>query len=102
MKSMKNSKTPSNDGLPKEFYVTLWDELKTPLTESVNQAFHTKILSISQRQAAIKLIEKKDRYKRYIKNWRPVFFLNVEILAKAVDFFTTNCLCKKQVYCRKR
>ena len=27
--------------------------------ENVNQAFHTKILSISQRQAAIKLIEKK-------------------------------------------
>ena len=27
--------------------------------ESVKQAFHTKILSISQRQAVIKLIEKK-------------------------------------------
>ena len=58
MKSIKNNKTPGNDGLTKEFYETL---LKTPLMESVNQALHTKILSISQRQAVIKLIEKKDR-----------------------------------------
>ena len=59
MKSMKNSKTPGNDGLTKEVYETLWDELKIPLMESVNQAFQTKILSISQRHAAIKLNEKK-------------------------------------------
>ena len=53
--------------------------------ESVNQAFHTKILSISQRQIVIKLIEKKDRDKRYIKNWRPISLLNVDtkILSKA-------------------
>ena len=59
MKSMKNNKTPCNDGLTKEFFETFWDELKTLLMESVNQAFHAKILSISQRQAAIKFIEKK-------------------------------------------
>ena len=58
---MKNNKTPSNDGLTKEFYKTFWDELKTPLMKSINQDFHTKILSISQRQGAIKLIEKKTR-----------------------------------------
>ena len=59
MKSRKNNKTPGNDGLTKKFYETFRDELKTPLMESVNQAFHTKFLSISQRQAVIKLIEKK-------------------------------------------
>ena len=87
MKSMKNNKTPGNDGLTKEFYETFWDELKTPLMESVNQAFHTKILSISQRQIVIKLIEKKDRDKRYIKNWRPISLLNVDtkILSKAIS-----------------
>ena len=41
MKSMKNNKTPANDELPNEFYETFWDELKTPLMESVNQALHT-------------------------------------------------------------
>ena len=58
MKSMKNNKTPGNNGLTKEFYEIFWDELKTSLMESVNQAFHTKILSISQRQAVIKLMKK--------------------------------------------
>ena len=59
MKSMKNKKTPCNDGLTKEFYETFWDELKAPLMKSINQTFHTKILSILQRQAVIKLIENK-------------------------------------------
>ena len=55
--------------------------------ESVNQAFHTKILSTSQRQAVIKLIEKKDRDTRYIKNCRPVSLLNVDKknLCKAIS-----------------
>ena len=75
---MKNNKTPGNDGLTKEFYETFWDELKTPLMESVNQAFHTEILSISQRQAVIKLIAKNDHNKRYIKNWRPISLLNFD------------------------
>ena len=43
--------------------------------EIVNQAFHAKTLSISQRQAVIKLIEKKEQDKRYIKNWRLIFFI---------------------------
>ena len=55
--------------------------------ESVNQALHTKILSISQRQAVIKLIEKKDRDKHVIKNCRPISLLNVDtkILPKAIS-----------------
>ena len=54
--------------------------------ESINRDFYTKILSISQRQPVIKLIEKKNRNKRYIKNWRPISFLNVDtkILSKAI------------------
>ena len=36
-------------------------------------------LSISQRQAIIKLIEKKDRDKRFINNWRPISLLNVDL-----------------------
>ena len=84
---MKNNKTPGNDRITKEFYETFWDELKTPLMESVNQAFHTEILSISQRQAIIKLIAKNDHNKRYIKNWRPISLLNVDtkILSKAIS-----------------
>ena len=45
-----------------------------------------KELSFSQRQAVIKLDEKKDKDKRLIKNWRPIFLLNVDykIISKAL------------------
>ena len=75
MNGMKNNKTPGNYGITKDFYETFWDELKTPLMESVNQAFHTKILSISQRQAVIKVIEKKDWDERCIKKLETNFFV---------------------------
>ena len=86
MKSMKNDKSPGNDGSTKEFYVTVWDDIKATFVSSLKQAEERKELSISQRQAIIKLTEKKDRNKRYIKNWRPISLLNVDIkiLSKAL------------------
>ena len=83
---MRNNKTPGNDRLPKEFYKTFWDELKNSLMESINRAFYTKILSISQRETVSNFIEKKDRDKRYIKKWIPISLLNVDtkILSKAI------------------
>ena len=36
-------------------------------------------LPISQRQAIIKLISKKDRGKRLVKNWRRILLLNMDI-----------------------
>ena len=39
---------------------------------SITEAREKKKLSTSQRQAVIKLIKKKERDKRFIKNWRPI------------------------------
>ena len=77
--SMDNDKSPGNDGITKEFYVKLWDVVKEPLCASVRQSIITGELSTSQKQAIIKLIEKKDRDKRFIKNWRPISLLNVDM-----------------------
>ena len=94
MKSMENGKTPGNDGITKEFYETFWDELKFAFIKSISQAKVTGELSISQRQAVIKLIEKKDRDKRFIKNWRPISLLNVDtkIISKAMALRLKNVL----------
>ena len=54
------------------------DDLKTPILLSVNKAFKVRELSTSQKQAVIKLIEKKNKDKRLIKNWRPISLLNVD------------------------
>ena len=75
---MPKNKSPRNDEITKEFYEAFWDNLKTPLLLSVNEAFKVGELSTSRKQAVIKLIEKKDKDKRLIKNWRPISFLKVE------------------------
>ena len=94
MKNMQNNKSPGNDGLTKEFYEGFWDEMKELLIASATEAKHRGELSISQRQAIIKLIEKKDRDKRYIKNWRPISLLNVDskIISKVLSERLKNIL----------
>ena len=85
LKGIPNKKSPGNDGLTKEFYETFWDELKDSFINSIKLAYQKKALSTSQRQAVIKLIEKKDRDKTLLKNWRSISFLNVDlkIISKA-------------------
>ena len=57
---MQNNKSPGNDGLAKEFYETFWNQIKNPFMNSITEAREKKKLSTSQRQAVIKLIEKKE------------------------------------------
>ena len=59
-------------------YETFCEDLKKPLDASITKAFHRGELSHSQKQAVIKLIEKKDRDKKFIKNWRPISLLNID------------------------
>ena len=53
---------------------------------SIKEAKKKKKLSTSQRQAVIKLIEKKDRDNCYIKNWLRISLLNIDykIMSKAL------------------
>lgn len=56
---LKNNKSPGNDGLTAEFYKHFWPVLGNLLVDSLNTAHITGKLSNSQRQAVIRLIEKK-------------------------------------------
>jgi len=47
--------------------------------ESLNESYEKGELSNSQKQAVIKIIEKKDRDKTYLTNWRPISLLNVDV-----------------------
>ena len=66
--SIQNNKSPGNDGLKKEFFVTFWEDIKDVFLNSFRIAKLKKELSTLQRQALIKLIEKEDKDKRFIKN----------------------------------
>ena len=75
---MRKNKSPGNNGLTKEFYETFWNEMIYVFLKSLKQAKEKVHLSISQRQAVIKLI-KINRDERYIKNWRPISLFNVDM-----------------------
>ena len=44
---------------------------------SISQTKISKKRIFSERQAIVKIIEKKDKDKCFIKNWRPILLLNV-------------------------
>ena len=49
------------------------------LVKTLNYSYDEGELSSSQKQAVISLIEKTVENKRYIKNWRPISLLNVDV-----------------------
>ena len=64
--------------IAKEFYEFFWDDIKNSLSDAIKTSFISGELFTSQKQAVIKLIEKKDGDKRLIKNWRPISLLNID------------------------
>ena len=100
---MSNNKSPGNDDLKKEFFETLWNELKEIFVDSLLEAKEKGHLSISQRQTIINLIKKKDRNERPIKDWRPISLRNVDLKITSeklnkksftrFNIFTTNRTC---------
>ena len=91
---MPYRKSSGHDGLTKEFYEYFWEDLKFYFINSLKQSKIEGNLSISQRQAVIKLIVKKDRAKTFVKNWRPISLLNVaaKILSKSLAEKLKNVL----------
>ena len=63
-----------------------WNDIADFLLGSINYAYQTGQLSVSQKRGIIKLIPKKDTEPYLVKNWRPVSLLNCDykIATKAV------------------
>ena len=75
---LSKNKSPGNDGLTAEFYVHFWSELKDSLLICLNYSHYKQELSTSQKQAVITLINKKDKDRLHLANWRPISLLNVD------------------------
>ena len=85
---MEINKSPGNYGVTKEFYEAFWNHFKVLFFQSFKMAFPKKELCTSQKQVVIKLIEKKDRDKRFMKNLRPISLLHVDV--KLISIVLSN------------
>ena len=77
--------------------------------KSLKQAKEKGQLNITQSLAVTKLVERKDRDKRYIKNWRPISLLNVDtkiipknLAAKLKKTLPTTISSNQTAYVNKR
>ena len=59
--SSENNKSPGTDGLPVDFYKTMWPKVKPFMIKSFQQALATGSLSLTQNQGVICLFPKKDK-----------------------------------------
>ena len=99
---MPNNKSPGNDGFSNEFCENLSEEMAIPLCHRIAKSYRNRKLSTPHKQAVIKLIEKKDKEKKLIKNWRPICLLNVDtkliskLLAERVKTVPPSLISKNQ------
>ena len=74
----KNNKSPGPDGIPMEFYKMFFNDINSFLIRSMNEAYRSGSLSITQKQGVITCLPKGDKPKQYLKNWRPINLLNCD------------------------
>ena len=102
LKSFQKNKTPGNDGLTVEFYLGFWHLIWKCLINALNFAHEQGQLSNSQKQAMITLLEKKDKDRRFIKNWRPISLINVDVkiaskaIARRLELILPNIIHPNQ------
>jgi hypothetical protein len=102
IKSMKNNKSPGNDGLSKEFYISYFHLIGDILLKCFNYCFEQGELTTTQRQAIITLVEKPGKDVRLLKSWRPISLLNVDakilssVLANRIKLLLPNLIPESQ------
>lgn len=77
LKATKNGKSPGLDGFSVDFLKLFWSELGIFILRSINEAYSTGSMSISQRRAVITCIPKGNKDRTNLKNWRPISLLSV-------------------------
>ena len=63
---MENNKSPGNDGLTNKYSENFLPEIKSLLLLSFQNGFLSEELSTTQKQATIKLLDKKKKKKKKI------------------------------------
>lgn len=91
IKHLRKNISPGLDGLPNEFYVTLWQYIKDLVIDSFNEGFLHGELSDTHKQIILSLIFKKND-RKFFKNYRPISLSNTDY--KILAFVLANRLQK--------
>ena len=86
IKTMKNNKTPGQDGIPADFYKVFWSRIKDTFYKMVLAVYDQTLLHPTARKGILNLIPKAGKDTRLIKNLRPITLLNTDykIIEKAI------------------
>ena len=76
LKKCRSDASPGSSGFTGGFYKLFWRNLKYSIVNSLNFAYETGNLSVSQKLGVIILLPKPDKDKRFLANWRPISLLN--------------------------
>ena len=76
LKKCRSDASPGSSGFTGGFYKLFWINLKHSVTNSLNYAYETGNLSVSQKLGIIILLPKPEKDKRFLSNWRPISLLN--------------------------
>ena len=74
--SMKNGKSPGNDGFTKEFYAAFFWRIGTTIIKNIQLLLWKGWIEC---KLSLSISRKKDRDLTLIKNWRPISLINVDI-----------------------
>ena len=91
VKSMRLNRSPGNDGLPIEFYVTFWEEIKEVFMDMIQYSFDNHRMPPKTNTGVLNLIPKPGKDSRFLKNLRPITLLNCDykiiekVLARRMD-----------------
>ena len=76
--SKSNKKSLGNDGLPQDFYINFFSLIGPDLVNTLNYSYEKEVMSVTQRQSLITLMQKQGKDIYNLKNWRPISLLNVD------------------------
>ena len=79
MKGIPNNQSLGNDELTKEFYETLWYELKDSLMNSIKSAYRKKGIRHFSTSSSYQINQKNNCEKTLLKNCRPISTITADI-----------------------
>ena len=94
LQHMKKDSSPGEDGLTVMFYLEYWPTIGPYVFASLQHAWNTGKLSLTQHRGLIRLLPKPNKNLATVNNWCPITLLNVDykLLTKSLTLRLGGCL----------